>query len=38
LVAKEEEHILPSTLVELDVIPNLTAIGELVEGLAKRSP
>ena len=36
LVAKEEEHILPQTLVELDVIPNLTAIGEMVEGLAKR--
>jgi 3D (Asp-Asp-Asp) domain-containing protein len=36
LVAKEEEHLLPSNLVELDVIPNLTAIGELVEGLAKR--
>jgi len=38
LVAKDEEHILPSTLVELDLIPNLTAIGELVEGLAKRQP
>jgi hypothetical protein len=36
LVAKEEEHILPQTLVELDVIPNLTAIGEMFEGLAKR--
>ena len=36
LVAKEEEHILPSTLVELDLIPDLTAIAELFEGLAKR--
>ena len=36
LVAKEEEHILPQTLVELDVIPNLSAIGEMFEGLAKR--
>lgn len=36
LVAKEEEHILPPALVELDVIPNLTAIGEMVSGLAKR--
>ena len=36
LVAKEEEHLLPGNLVELDVIPNLTAIGEMFEGLAKR--
>ncbi len=36
LVAKEVEHILPQTLVELEVIPNLTAIGELIEGIAKR--
>jgi 3D (Asp-Asp-Asp) domain-containing protein len=36
LVAKEEEHILPNSLVELDVIPNLTAIGELIEGIARR--
>lgn len=36
LVAKEEEHILPQTLVELDLIPNLTAIGEMIEGVAKR--
>ena len=36
LVAKEEEHILPSTLVELDLIPDLTAIAELFEGIAKR--
>jgi len=36
LVAREEEHLLPSNLVELGVIPNLTAIGEMVEGLAKR--
>ncbi|MGE5748349.1 MAG: 3D domain-containing protein [Gemmatimonas sp.] len=38
LVAREEEHILPQTLVELDVIPNLSAIGEMFEGLAKREP
>ena len=38
LVAKEEEHILPQTLVELDMIPNLSAIGEMFEGLAKRDP
>lgn len=38
LVAKEEEHILPQTLVELDMIPNLSAIGEMFEGLAKREP
>ena len=36
LVAKEEEHILPNNLVEIGVIPNLTAIGEMFEGLAKR--
>lgn len=36
LVAKEEEHILPNTLVELNVIPNLTAIGDMFEGLAHR--
>jgi 3D (Asp-Asp-Asp) domain-containing protein len=36
LVAKEEEHILPATLVQLDMIPNLSAVAELFEGLAKR--
>jgi len=36
LVAKEEEHILPAMLSEIDVIPNLTAIGELFEGIAKK--
>lgn len=36
LVAKEEEHILPATLVELDLIPELKAIAELFEGVAKR--
>ena len=36
LVAKEEEHILPQTLVELNAISNLSAIGEMFEGLAKR--
>ena len=36
LVAKEEEHILPATLVELNMIPDLRAIAELFEGVAKR--
>ena len=36
LVAKEEEHILPATLVQLDLIPNLSAVAELFEGLAKK--
>ena len=36
LVAREEEHILPATLSEIDVIPNLTAIGDLFEGLARK--
>lgn len=36
LVAREEEHILPATLVELDVIPDLRAIADMFEGLAKR--
>lgn len=36
LVAREEEHILPQALVELDMIPDLRAIGEMFEGLAKR--
>ncbi len=36
LVAKEEEHILPSTLSEIDVIPDLRAIGDLFEGLARK--
>jgi 3D (Asp-Asp-Asp) domain-containing protein len=36
LVARDEEHILPQTLVELDMIPDLRAIGQMFEGLAKR--
>ena len=36
LVAKAQEHILAATLVELDLIPNLSAIAELFEGVAKR--
>jgi len=36
LVAREEEHILPATLSEIDVIPDLTAIGDLFEGLARK--
>jgi hypothetical protein len=35
-VAKEEEHILPQALVELNAISNLSAIGEMLDGLAKR--
>jgi len=38
LVAKEEEHFLPSALVELDLIPNLSAVAEMIDGLAKRDP
>lgn len=36
LVAREEEHQLPSTLVELDMIPNLSAVADLIDGLAKK--
>ncbi len=36
LVAKQEEHILPTRLVELELIPDLTAIGELFESVARR--
>jgi len=36
LVAKEEEHILPQTLVELDMIPNLSAVADLIDGIAKK--
>lgn len=36
LVAKEEEHILPTTLVELGMIPDLAAIAEMFESVAKR--
>lgn len=36
LVAREEEHILPAALVELDMIPNLTAIADLFEDLARK--
>lgn len=36
LVAKEEEHFLPAALVELDLIPNLSAVAEMIDGLAKR--
>jgi 3D (Asp-Asp-Asp) domain-containing protein len=38
LVAKEEEHVLPQTLVELDMIPNLSAVADLIDGIAKKSP
>lgn len=38
LVAKEVEHVLPQTLVELDMIPNLSAVAELIDGIAKKSP
>ncbi|HXV18412.1 MAG TPA: 3D domain-containing protein [Gemmatimonadaceae bacterium] len=36
LVAKEEEHVLPQTLVELDMIPNLSAVADLIDGIAKK--
>ncbi len=36
LVAREEERVLPQTLVELDRIPNLGAVADLIEGIAKR--
>ncbi len=36
LVAKEHEYLLPGTLVELDLIPDLSAVAELIDGLAKR--
>ncbi len=36
LVAREVEHILPSTLSEIDIIPDLRAIGDLFEGLARK--
>lgn len=36
LVAKEAEHVLPQTLVELDMIPNLSAVAELIDGIAKK--
>lgn len=36
LVARQEEHIVPAALVELENIPDLKAIGELFESLAKR--
>src|SRR5665647_1942937 len=35
LVAKEEEHVVPSMLVELDRIPNLSAVADMIGGLAK---
>jgi 3D (Asp-Asp-Asp) domain-containing protein len=38
LVAKEEEHILPESFAELTKVPNLSAIGEMIEGLAKKAP
>lgn len=38
LVAREQEHILPAMLTEIDVIPDLRAIGELFEGLARKEP
>ncbi len=36
LVAKEEEHLLPQALVELDRIPNLSAVAEMIDGMAKK--
>lgn len=36
LVAREEEHILPQALVELDRIPNLSAVAEMIDGMARK--
>lgn len=36
LVAHQEEHIFPATIVELDMIPDLRAVAEMFEALAKR--
>jgi len=33
LVAKEAEHVLPPLLVELDRIPNLQAVADLIDGM-----
>lgn len=38
LVAREEEHIFSTRLVELDMIPDLAAIADLFEGIAKKEP
>lgn len=38
LVAKEEERLLPQTLVELDRIPNLSAVADLIDGIARKIP
>jgi 3D (Asp-Asp-Asp) domain-containing protein len=38
LVAKEEEYVLPQMLVELDRIPNLSAVADLIDGMAKKNP
>jgi 3D (Asp-Asp-Asp) domain-containing protein len=38
LVAKEEEHFLSPTLVELDRIPNLSAVADMIDGLARKEP
>ncbi|HUQ48284.1 MAG TPA: 3D domain-containing protein [Gemmatimonadaceae bacterium] len=38
LVAKEVEHVLPEMLVELDRIPDLQAVANLIEGIAKKAP
>jgi 3D (Asp-Asp-Asp) domain-containing protein len=36
LVAREEEKFLPSSLVDLDAIPNLSAVADMLDGIAKR--
>jgi 3D (Asp-Asp-Asp) domain-containing protein len=36
LVAKEEEHVIPQMLVELDRIPNLQAVADLIDGIARK--
>ena len=31
-------QVLPQTLVELEMIPNLSAVADLIDGIAKRTP
>lgn len=38
LVAREEEHIFSTRLVELDMIPDLAAIADLFESIEKKEP
>jgi hypothetical protein len=36
LVARNDEHLPNLADVQLDLVPDLRAVGELIEGLAKR--